>query len=282
MVAMPVQSQLIDLPLTQGRKLLAEDVDAVILNQRALAFFPNTKVGDKIQIRSFGKIKTLQLTGIVQQKMTGATAYISPATLATLATLPSQSELSRNYKIVSAKPKESEPELTALANTIREVLKDHQIPVAAIVTETMLRTEVDGHFNLLILSLLFIALLMASVGALGLSATISNNVVERTREFGIMRSLGASRGTIMQNIIVEACMITAISYLLAIILALPLSVFIGRFVGELLMEEAFPLVVSWQSLAIWWLITTFIGIAASAVPAWHSARLSIRETLVFH
>jgi putative ABC transport system permease protein len=211
--------------------------------------------------------------------MTGATAYISPATLTTLS---NQSELSRNYKIVSTQQKESEPELTALANTIREVLKDRQIPVAAIVTETMLRTEVDGHFNLLILSLLFIALLMASVGALGLSATISNNVVERTREFGIMRSLGASRGTIMQNIIVEASMVTAISYLLAIILALPLSVFIGKFVGELLMEEAFPLVVSWQSLAIWWLITTFIGIAASATPAWHSARLSIRETLVFH
>ena len=282
MVAMPVQSQLIDLPLTQGRKLTAEDLDAVILNQRALAFFPNTKVGDKIQISSFGKIKTLQLTGIAQQKMTGATAYISPATLATLATLSNQSELSRNYKIVSTQKRESEPELTALANTIRQVLKDHQIPVAAIVTETMLRTEVDGHFNLLILSLLFIALLMASVGALGLSATISNYVVERTREFGIMRSLGASRSTIMQNIIVEACMITAISYLLAVILALPLSAFIGQFVGELLMEEAFPLVVSWQSLALWCLITTFIGIAASAVPAWHSARLSIREALVFH
>lgn len=279
MIAMPVQSQLIDLPLTQGRKLTAEDLDAVILNQRALAFFPNTKVGDKIQISSFGKNKTLQLTGIAQQKMTGATAYISPATLATLS---NQSELSRHYKIVSTQPKELEPELTTLANTIRQVLKDHQIPVAAIVTETMLRTEVDGHFNLLILSLLFIALLMATVGALGLSATISNNVVERTREFGIMRSLGASRGTIMQNIIVEACMITAISYLLALVLALPLSAFIGHFVGELLMEEAFPLVVSWQSLALWWLITTFIGITASALPAWHSARLSIRESLVFH
>lgn len=102
------------------------------------------------------------------------------------------------------------------------------------------------------------------------------------RKSGIMRSLGASRGTIMQNIIVEACMITAISYLLAFIFALPLSIFIGQFIGELLMEEAFPLVVSWQSLALWWLITNIIGILASAVPAWQSARLSIGETLVFH
>lgn len=97
-----------------------------------------------------------------------------------------------------------------------------------------------------------------------------------------MRSLGAGRGTIMQNNIFEACMITAIGYLFAVILALPLSAFIGHFVGKLLIEEAFPFVVSWQFLALWWLITTFIGIATSAVPTWHPARLSIRETLVFH
>lgn len=277
LIAMPDHSQLLDLKIMQGRSLMGSDINAVILNQKALAFFPNSKVGDMINISKAGQIKRLKIIGITQQKMTGPTAYVVPATMASFS---NNTNLLRNLKIVSSQQKE--PELANLANKIRQILKDNQITVAAIITETMLRNEVDSHFTLLIACLLFIALLMATVGTLGLSAAISNNVIERTREFGIMRSLGASQGTIMRNIIVEACMITAISYLLAVILALPLSTFIGHFLGELLMEEAFPLVVSLPSLALWLLITAVIGIAASAIPARRSARLNIREALAFH
>lgn len=276
LIAVPNNSQLMDLKISQGRSLDSEDIDSVVLNQKAWAFFPNSKVGDKIRISSAGQIRNLQLIGITQQKMTGATAYVSP-----LGFTPSSKDLnsSRHFKLVSSQ--QTDTELANLATKIRTALKDQQISIATIVTETMLRNEVDGHFDLLILSLLFIALLMAVVGTLGLSATISSNVVERTRELGIMRSLGASKATIMRNIIVEASMITAISYIAAILLALPLSFFMGRFLGELLMEESFPLVLSLPSLTIWLLVITVIGIAASTIPAWRSAQMSIREALVF-
>ncbi|WP_217916302.1 FtsX-like permease family protein [Duganella sp. BJB1802] len=68
----------------------------------------------------------------------------------------------------------------------------------------MLRKEVDGHFDLLIAAMLFIALLMAAVGLFAGSA-MGSNVAERGREFGIMRSIGASSAVVLRTCWLRAC-----------------------------------------------------------------------------
>jgi putative ABC transport system permease protein len=65
----------------------------------------------------------------------------------------------------------------------------------------VLRKEVDGHFDLLIAALLFISILMALVGTFGLGSAMSTNVAERSREFGIMRCIGARSGVVLRNVL---------------------------------------------------------------------------------
>lgn len=275
MISMPTESQLMDLPLIQGRKLVASDTNAIILNQKALEFYPKAQLGDMLQVRSLGRSSSLQLVGIAQQKMVGAVAFVTPQTAASVL---GKGNLSKHYRCVTSS--QDDVQIALIANRIEQSLLAQGIPVKAIITETMLRHDVDAHFDLLLLCLLAIAFLMAVVSALGLGATFSSNVLERTREFGIMRSIGATPGRIMRNLIVETACIAAMGYLLALLFSLPASIMLGRFLGNLLMEEAFPLTMTLFPLMLWMVISGLISIIASVLPARRAAKISIREAIV--
>ena len=83
-------------------------------------------------------------------------------------------------------------------------------------TVTSLHTVIDmmgAVLNTIVMFLAVMALLLAVVGGLGLSGTMSMNVLERTREIGVMRSIGAINKSIFQLVVVEGMLIGVISWL---------------------------------------------------------------------
>ncbi len=276
--AIPEGSQLISLRMQSGEWLNdgITGTDTVVLNDKALESFPHVKIGDRISLGVHGNAATLRVVGITRQKMTGAMAYV---TSVTYAKMTGQNELYKSYRIIM--DQHDNKSIDATTKQIEAALSRQQIRVSASITENMLRQEVDAHFDLLVNALLFISILMALVGALGLGSSMSTNVAERTREFGIMRSIGASSGVVIRNVIVEGLFIGLMSWCIAIVLALPLSAAIGAFLGKLLFDEAFPLVISQATLWIWLCIVASTSILASAYPAWKASRLSIRESFAY-
>jgi putative ABC transport system permease protein len=274
--AMPEHSELLSLPMQSGAWLDANTALSVVLNQKALESFPQAKPGGSISMSTLGKVVNLKVVGIVRQKMTGATAYVSERTYAAIT---GQSALSKSYRVVM--DKHDTASIAAVSKQIENALARENIGVAFSITESMLREEVDAHFDLLINALLFISILMAAVGALGLASSMSSNIAERTREFGIMRCIGASSHVVLRNVMAEGLLVGLMSFFIAVLLSLPLSAAISAFLGNLLFDEAFPLAVSQKTLWIWLLIVTSGALAASAYPAYQASRLSIRKTLAY-
>jgi putative ABC transport system permease protein len=271
------ESELLQVALTSGRWLKADDIDAVVLNQTASLFFHNAKVGDTLRATVNGRAATFRLVGLTRQIMTPAAAYVTPSTFAESVGLPPRS--TNAVRVVM--DEHDATTIGAVTGKIEAALSARGIGVQALISETMLEGAVRGHIYIFIYALILMSVVMAVVGALGLTSSMGTSVVERTREFGIMRTVGARSITILRNVISEGVFVGLMSWGIAIVLSIPLSLGVGNLVGTMAFASPLPLILSPMALVIWLLVIVLGSIAATAYPAWQASRLTIRETLSY-
>lgn len=276
MRSVPPGSKMVQSPLMSGRWLQQGDTDTVVLNHMAYAFYPNIKVGDPIMLAINGHPVTLKVVGIVREILTPATAYVSPDAFAGAVGQMGQSNTLR----VAMKGHDPST-LSTITKEIEHVLEKEDVSVKTAISETMLDGALNGHVFIFIFALILMAVVMAVVGALGLMSTMGTNVTERTREFGVMRTIGGKSGTVMRNVIFEGIFIGLMSWVIGVVLSLPLSVAIDSLIGNLSFRSPLPLVLSPTGVVIWLMIIVCGSIAASAYPAWKASQLTIRETLTY-
>ena len=114
-------------------------------------------------------------------------------------------------------------------------------------------------FNVIILFLMSMAILLAVVGAIGLTGAMGLNVIERIREVGVMRAIGASTGSVLQVFLVEGVLIGLMSWLAALLLALPVGKLISTAVGMETMGNPLSYVVSPTGILIWLGLAVLLG-----------------------
>ena len=129
--------------------------------------------------------------------------------------------------------------------------------------------------------LLMMAILISLVGGLGLMGTMSLNVLERTREIGVMRAIGASNGDIQAIVIVEGMVIGLISWIASIALSIPLTLALATGVGLAILTAPMPAVFSATGIVTWLVTIILIGGVASALPAHRASSLTVRDTLAY-
>jgi len=271
------ESKLIETPLLSGRWLKVDDMNAVVLNQNAKAFLPDTEVGDEVSLLIEGKLISFQLVGVIKQILSPATAYVTPQAYSEATGL---SVLSTNAVrvVMSEHDKES---AAAITKEIEHTLAAENMGVKATISEALLGDAISGHVYIFIFALILISTVMAVVGALGLMSSMGTSVVERTREFGVMRAIGARSKTILRNIISEGVFIGLMSWVIALPISIPLTYGIGYLVGTMSFRFPLPLVMSPAGLGIWLAVIVIGSIAASAYPAKQAAQLTVRETLAY-
>jgi putative ABC transport system permease protein len=106
-------------------------------------------------------------------------------------------------------------------------------------------------------------------------------VLERIREVGVMRAIGASDGAVLQVIIVEGVVIGLISWLLGTLLALPVGKLLSDAVGMLTINSPISYTVPPIGILLWLGLVVLLSVIASYVPAQSAANLSVREVLAY-
>jgi putative ABC transport system permease protein len=135
--------------------------------------------------------------------------------------------------------------------------------------------------DILVYFMLLMASLIAIVGGLGLAGTMSINVLERTREIGVMRAIGASNADIQGIVIVEGMVIGIISWLISILLAFPITGVLTFGVGMAIATAPLPNVYGVTGVIAWLIFTLVLATIASALPARRASRLTVRDTLAY-
>jgi putative ABC transport system permease protein len=137
-----------------------------------------------------------------------------------------------------------------------------------------------NQMSILIALLSGMATMIAVVGAIALSGTLSINVLERTREIGVMRAIGASAPAVAGQFVGEGLILGWLSWLLAIPLSLPVSWLVINQLSSLMNVEL-VYQFSGAGVMIWLVIITVLAIIASWFPAQKAAQTSVRESLAY-
>src|SRR6185437_16804024 len=95
-------------------------------------------------------------------------------------------------------------------------------------TKAESRFAFDEHMLMIYVFLIVMSAIVGGVGGLGLMTTMSLNVLERRREMGVMRALGATPRIVWLMIVAEAVVIGVLSWAIAALLAWPVSKAIGN------------------------------------------------------
>jgi putative ABC transport system permease protein len=113
-----------------------------------------------------------------------------------------------------------------------------------------------------------------------MAGTMSINVLESTREIGVMRAVGASNGSIYQVFITEAVVVGLISWALGAVVAVPMS-----WVLTLALGDAMGFALTWgfslAGVAAWFVFVVVISVLASLLPAYRAARVSVAEAIAY-
>ncbi len=106
---------------------------------------------------------------------------------------------------------------------------------------------------------------MATVGALGLFSTMMVRVLERRRELGILRAVGATWRTVLGSVLLEGTLVGALGGLAGAALSVPLSSALGYVVGTVTTGVAFTALLSPWPAALCVAATT-LGAAVATLP----------------
>jgi putative ABC transport system permease protein len=116
---------------------------------------------------------------------------------------------------------------------------------------------------------------------MGLTGTMGMNVLERTREIGITRAIGADDRAVMRTVIAEGIVIGLLSFVLAIVLSVPFTYGLSTIVSLAIFQTPINVVFTYMGYAIWLGLVLVLSTFASILPARNAARLTIREVLAY-
>ncbi len=262
--------------LLEGRWLLPEDENAVVLNSLVIKEQPDIKLGDTIALKLEGREMDWQVVGIVQGVLTGGIGYANQDFLARELNFVGRS----GWTLIIADQQDA-----AFQKDLARRLKTHfdaaGMRITTISTTAEIRETIEFQFNIIVVLLAVMAVLIALVGGLGLMGTMSINVLERTREIGVMRAVGASDGSVLRIVLVEGVLVGFISWALGSLLGYPMGQALSNIVGTALLESPLTYTFAVNGAVGWLAAVSGIASLASFLPAWNASRLSVRQTLAY-
>ncbi|MGD8402471.1 MAG: FtsX-like permease family protein [Anaerolineales bacterium] len=277
-VAPPSTSTLIDPVITAGRWLTTGDENAIVIGNHLLNIFPDLKVGDWLTIEIDGKETDWHIVGFytITGNVNPPLLYVNYEYLSRLVGRPEQV-----YSLRVLTKEHDAGTQKMVSDQLQALFEEYGIQVNSSELGTDFITSQKATTDILVYFMLVMATLIAIVGGLGLMGTMSINVLERTREIGVMRAIGASNIDIQSIVIVEGMVIGLISWAISILLSFPITGVLTFGVGMAILTAPMPAVFSMSGIIVWLLFTILLATIASALPARRASRLTVRDTLAY-
>jgi putative ABC transport system permease protein len=144
-----------------------------------------------------------------------------------------------------------------------------------------LRGRIDGMIRRLYSVAYAQEAVVGVVAALGVVTALLISVLQRRRELGLLRAVGATRGQVLRTVLAEAALMGVIGTLIGLALGIALEWYCVRVI---LFDESgflFPVVIPWEEAALLAGVAVLIATLAGLGPALHTSRLRIPEAIAY-
>jgi len=276
LVGLPPDTTLIDPLIAEGRWLMTGDENAIVVSNFFFETLPEAKVGDWLTIEIDGRETEWQIVGIYTIALDTGILYVDYEYLSHTISLPNQ------VQSLQVLTHQHDPDTQSrIADELRAQYETQGIKVTRTETATEFFMSARSIFDVVVTFMAVMAVLIAVVGGLGLMSTMSINVMERTREIGVMRSIGASNGAIQAIVIIEGIIIGLVSWAISILVSLPITGVLTFGVGMAILN--IPMAPSYDStgIVVWLIFTLLLSFVSSSLPAARASRLTVRDTLAY-
>jgi putative ABC transport system permease protein len=232
---------------------------------------PGLRPGSEVELHFRERRVKVRVVGIVEEIGT-ATLYAAYPVFEAITGLGDVSSLLR----VKTAPDAQE----SVAPALDQALLDAHLAPGNIQTSGEFRKSLEEHFAVVCDVMRMVALAAALVGAISLGASVSLNVLERAREIGVMRALGARPRAVTAIFLLEGGVIALLSGLLAVVASIVLSRGMNQMAARDLLHVAVPLHISASGLAV-----LGSGLLVVLAAVWLSLRrmlrISVRDALAY-
>jgi putative ABC transport system permease protein len=274
--AIPPDTAFMAPQLSEGRWLEPDDVRAIVVNSDVLEDESDIHIGSHVLLDIDGRETSWSVVGIVPTESRGGTIYMDLDDYAHVTRTPGQA----NRLHVIAEQHDADAQ-----HKMQLALFDHFEKLGFEVNSTQTTETINSSnellFTVVVAFLILMALLLAVVGGLGLTTTMSINILERVREIGVLRAIGASNLSVRRIVLAEGIVMGVLSWGIGMLLSLPISSFLSEQVGLALIDV--PLTYQYSVLAavIWFFALQLVAVVASLGPARNAVRLTVREVLAY-
>lgn len=274
------------LPVQDGISISADSPDQVLLSQSA-AKQAELSVGDTITLGAGGQSRDYTIGGVFsipdqlqQQVEEDVPEEIVVFYWEELATLEGRNldgqPVPNAFLIATEKSDPTSQEVDEVIDEINSVLVDNGI-TASYQNQVQVTEQASDAILSVSVILNIASVIMAAVGAIGLLTTLSIAVVERQREIGVMRSVGARSPTIIAQFLIEGALVGVLAW----VVALPLGYGLGILITDLLPVSSGLIEFSYPPLIV---VVGLIGVLAIAAlssiwPSLAAARKTVSEIL---
>lgn len=260
-------------PVLRGRWLRAGDVNALVASSRLMDQEPRLTLGGEVTLVVGGRPSRWTVVGVVSSFP--GSAYAPHEAWAAVA---GEAGVERVAIAVEGADAVTRAEVR---RRVHEALAADGFEVTGSVMVAENRAAVEDHLLMVAGFLLVMSWAMIAVGGLGLASTMSLAVLERTREIGVLRAIGARHRAIHTMVQVEGLVIGVLSWAIAVPLSWPVSAALGAAFGRIMFKAPIATVLEPSGILVWLGVVLVVSVVASAWPAFRATRVTTAAALAY-
>jgi putative ABC transport system permease protein len=178
----------------------------------------------------------------------------------------------RDPWVIFAQTREGLPAETARANVAHALAR---FPTAAVESRDEYTAAVSDQLDRFVYMLYALLAMCVVISLFGIANSLFLSIHERTREFGLLRAVGATKAQVRRMVRYESVITAVIGGLLGTVVGLLFAYLVTESLGDLGLGFSLPV----GQLTAFLVLAVVVGVAASVVPARRGARMQVLEAL---